>query len=155
MLSVICCRPGPQRTGSLPCSSGPVAAVLRGSCWRWLRSGRLQWSVWQQLQPAWLQPAEDSDTGQSRTVLENSYAMPVHHRSRHCLSEATNHLSLSPFALFLAACLLFVKDGCDLLLISFWSAQVLRVSTTVLPHPEAIISQQQASLTLGSWISPP
>lgn len=154
MLSVICCRPGPQHTGSLPCSSGPVAAVPRGSCWRWLHSGRLQWSVWQQLQPVWLQPAENSDTGQSRTVLENSYAMPVHHRSRHCPSEATNHLSLSPFALFLAARLLFVKDGCGLLLVSFWSAQVLRVSTTVLPHPEAIISQP-ASPTLGSWVFPP
>lgn len=83
----------PPCTGRLPCSSGPAAAGLRGSCWRWLHSERLRWSVWQQLQPAWLQPAEESDTGQPRMVPENSYTTPFHCGSGHCLFEATTDRS--------------------------------------------------------------
>lgn len=94
MLSVTCCRPGSRHTVSLPCSSGPVAAGLRGSCWTQLHSGRLQWSAWQQLQPAWLQPAEDSDTGQSDIILANSYALPFHDWGRHYIFKVTNDLNL-------------------------------------------------------------
>jgi hypothetical protein len=50
---------------TLPCSSGPAAAGRQGSCWKQLRSGRPQWSVWLRLQPAWLQPRGESEIGQS------------------------------------------------------------------------------------------
>lgn len=97
MLSVTCCRPGPRHTVSLPCSSGPVAAGLRGSCWTQLHSGRLQWSAWQRLQPAWLQPAEESDTGQSNIILADSYALPFHDWSRHYVFKVTSNLNLVAF----------------------------------------------------------
>lgn len=170
MLSVICCRPGPRHTGSLPCSSGLAAAGLRDSCWRPLHSGRLRWSVWQQLQPAWLQPAEDSDTGQSKIVLQT-------HTLRLSMTEAVTMSSkplmisiLSLFATCLGSALpdelgktgrhansphlLFVKDWLDLLQVLCWPPQVPVSSWTQWPcHTQKIIlhSKSPQPLALQSF----
>lgn len=170
MLSVICCRPGPWCIEGLPCSSGPVAAGLRGSCWRQLHSGRLRWSAWQQLQPAWLQPAEDSDTDQFKIALAKSYAIPG------ALTMSSRPPMISTFLLFTACpgsalpdevvkagrrekltSSAFLKDWLDLLQVLHWCKSYTGVcefmSTTALAHPDII--SQQASPTSGPSMFPP